>query len=85
MSEFATTGQLNGFGERLNNLEVAHMETRTISKRNEADIAEIKESFKETAQEFGKKANQIFFGVIIGSVIVMVGLVMQAVITGGVK
>lgn len=87
MTDFATKEDLNGLGIRLNNLEVAHMQTKTIMERNSEDIDILFDKFERTADKFGAKADEIGkkadglgTKIVIGSCVLVLGLIIKELV-----
>ena len=65
--------EFNGLGKRLSEVELLKPKV----ERNEKDIDTIFREFDEKTTKFSEKADKIFTGVVIGSVVVVIGLIIK--------
>lgn len=71
-----TREEINGFGERINKMSIVLSKTEERSERNEDDIKEVKSSL----EKFGEKADKISNSVVLGSAILVIGLIIKEVV-----
>jgi hypothetical protein len=69
--------EFNGLGTRVNEMAVILSKTEERSERNEEDVKNLYDSFEAKSQQFSAKADKISNSVVLGSFVLVVGLIVK--------
>jgi Na+/glutamate symporter len=79
MTDAVTRTEVNGLGERIAKMSIILAKTETRSETNEKNIEKLSESFETKSKEFSAKADKLSNSVVLGSFVLVIGLILKEV------
>ena len=75
--------EFNGLGQRVNEMGISLAKVETTLKHNQESIDRLFDDFDSKSKAFGEKADKLTIGVIVASVILVVGMFIKEMIFKG--